>query len=66
MEGSYYEDIKATITELWNKTKADPSCSGYKEVNAIKPLFSLEQTWTRQQANDFLLAAWRHVGFPSS
>lgn len=66
VEGSYYEDIKATITELWNKTKADASCSGYKEVNAIKPLFSPEQTWTRQQANDFLLAAWRHVDFPSS
>lgn len=64
--GSYYEDIKSTVAELWNKTKADASCSDYKEVNAFKPLFSPEQTWTRQQANDFLLAAWRHVGFAAS
>ena len=65
VEGSYYEDIKAVIARLWNDTKLDGSCSGFKEVNTIKPLFGSDQTWTRQQAHDFLLAAWRHVGFPA-
>ena len=65
VEGSYYEDVKATIADLWNKTKQDSSCAAFTEVNRIKPLFSPDQTWTRQMAHEFLLAAWRHVGFPS-
>lgn len=62
-EGSYYDDVKAVIAKLWNDTCSDASCSEFKEVNAVKALFGPDQTWTRQQSHDFLLAAWRHVGF---
>jgi hypothetical protein len=62
-EGSYYEDVRATISSLWNTTKDDASCADLFEVNRIKQLFASTQPWTRAQAHEFLLRAWQHVGF---
>ena len=64
-EGSYYEDVKATISKLWNATKIDSDCSTFVEVSRLKKLFADGQPWTRAQAHEFLLRAWQHVGFPS-
>jgi hypothetical protein len=33
------------------------------EANAIKYLFHPSQAWTRQQGNDFIVAAWAYIGF---
>jgi hypothetical protein len=60
---TYYEDVKAVITELWNATKNGADGAALLEVNRMKPLFGTHQGWTRKQANDFLLLAWQHVGF---
>lgn len=61
--GSYYEDVKAVMTHLWNQTKDDAQAGKLVEVNERKPLFGSHQGWTRAQAHDFLLRAWQHAGF---
>lgn len=63
VEGSYYEDVKATISKLWNATKTDNDCSAFVEVSRLKKLFAEGQPWTRAQAHEFLLRAWHHAGF---
>jgi hypothetical protein len=63
VEGSYYEDVKATILHLWNGTKDDVACKDYVEVSRMKPLFNETQAWSRENAHGFLLNAWQHVGF---
>jgi hypothetical protein len=60
---SYYDDLKGALTFLYNRTKIDEGCKEYGEVSELKYLFNPAQKWTRQQANDFVLAAWQHVGF---
>jgi predicted nucleotidyltransferase/putative intracellular protease/amidase len=62
-EGSYFEDVKATISSLWNTTKDDATAAKLVEVSRQKLLFAPGQPWTRGQAHDFLLGAWQHVGF---
>lgn len=59
----YYDDLNAILTHLYNATKTDDPCREWGEVSELKYLFRSSQKWTRQQAHDFVLAAWRHVGF---
>ncbi len=63
VEGSYYEDVKATVNSLWSATQNDAGCANFHEVNRRKKLFADGQAWTRSHANAYLTAAWRHVGF---
>lgn len=63
VEGSYYEDVKAVMLELWRATRDDASCARFVEVSRMKPLFALGQPWTRPVAHEFLTRAWQHVGF---
>lgn len=60
---TYSGDLHAALTFLYNNTKGDAACNEWGEVSELKYLFRTGQKWTRQQANDFILAAWRHVGF---
>jgi hypothetical protein len=60
---SYKQNIRDVIAEVFNATKADATCGGWYEVNDIKYLFHITQPWTRQQVNDFMLAAWRYCEF---
>ena len=60
---THTEDLKAALTHLYNGTKTDAGCQEWGELSELKYLFTPNQKWTRQQANDFILAAWRHVGF---
>lgn len=64
-DGSYYEDVKAVITHMWNETKDDVRAAKLHEVNAQKPLFGSHQGWTRAHAHEFLLRAWGHGQFKS-
>lgn len=63
VEGSYYEDVRAVIAWLFNKVKADAPDPKFVEVSGLKALFQDGQAWTRVQAAEFLLQAWKHVGF---
>jgi len=60
---TYGEDLKAVLTYLYNHTKTDDPCNEWGEVSELKYLFRGPQKWTRQQAHDFVLDAWRYVAF---
>ena len=56
-------DLRAALIFLFNNTANDALCQEWGEVSELKYLFGPHQKWTRQQANDFILAAWQYVGF---
>jgi hypothetical protein len=60
-----YDDVREVIASVYLATRTDEPCKEWGEVNEIKYLFRPGQSWTREQANAFLLAAWRFVGFTS-
>jgi hypothetical protein len=60
---TYTTELKEVLRFLYHSTKADDGCTEWGEVNELKYLFRAGQPWTRQQANDFVLAAWRSMGF---
>jgi hypothetical protein len=55
--------IKETLGTAYSALQSDPSCQGWVEVNDLKYLMRGGQPWTRQQALDFVVAAWQHAGF---
>jgi len=59
---SYTDDVSAALVYLYENTKTDELCHKWGEVNEIKYLFRSSQKWTREQANDFTVAAWNYVG----
>jgi hypothetical protein len=62
-EGTYFDDVRAVITDGYQKTANDELASAMLEVSGRKPLFGSHQGWTRAQAREFLLRAWQYVGF---
>lgn len=60
---TYADDVRYVLAHTFNKTIADEGCSEWGEVNELKYLFRDAQPWTRQQAHDFLSAAWDYIGF---
>lgn len=56
-------DLRAALIFLYQNTTSDELCQEWGEVSELKYLFRPQQKWTRQQANDFIVAAWNHVGF---
>ena len=60
---TYGEDLKSALGHLYVSTSKEDSCKEWGEVSELKYLFRPQQKWTRQQANDFILAAWQYVGF---
>lgn len=60
---TYTQDLRNVLAYLYVNTDSDQKCNEWGEVSELKYLFRPSQKWTRQQANDFILAAWRHVGF---
>lgn len=60
---TYSADLRYVVADIWNRTCKDEDCSDWGEVNELKYLFRPSQPWSRQQANQFLQAAWNYVGF---
>lgn len=60
---TYTDILRYVIADTWNRTRKDEDCSKWGEVNELKYLFRNSQPWTRQQANDFLQAAWDYIGY---
>ena len=58
---SLQDMMQSVIAHLWDCTRADTACSTWTEANGIKLLFHGSQSWTRGQANQFLLDAWNYV-----
>jgi hypothetical protein len=60
---AYYDDVKEILRFLYLNTIDDDDCAKWVEESELKYLFHWVQPWTRAQVNDFVLAAWQHVGF---
>jgi hypothetical protein len=58
---SYTDNVKNALLTCFTATKNDAECAKWVEVNGIKFLFHVTQPWTRQQAYEFVLAAWSYV-----
>jgi hypothetical protein len=59
---TFKQDIREVLAHTFNNTLSDEKCSDWVEVNELKYLFRPGQAWTRQQAHDFLSAAWNRLG----
>jgi hypothetical protein len=59
--GTWAGDVRNVLGHVWQDTEADECEKRWLEVNGIKYLFFWAQKWTRQEARDFVLAAWRYV-----
>lgn len=60
--GSYSNDLRNCIIFLYEQLGKDDS-DEWGEVSELKYLFRASQKWTKQQARDFIVAAWNYVGF---
>lgn len=64
---TWYDEVGACLAFLFNNTRLnndcpDTDCKDWAEVNDIKYLFHSSQKWTRQQAFNFIDAAWNYIG----
>jgi predicted nucleotidyltransferase len=59
----YTDDVRHVLAQAFNNTQKDADCAEWGEVSELKYLFRPAQAWTRQQANQFLDAAWSYIGF---
>lgn len=60
---SYTRDVRSVLAHTFNNTLDDERCKEWGEVNELKYLFRSPQPWTRQQAHNFLSAAWDYIGY---
>ena len=59
---TYTDDVRNTIAHLWNETRSIDTCGEWREISELKYLFRGE-SWSREQVNTFLQAAWDRIGF---
>lgn len=62
-EDTIYDDVSAVIADLWNACKDSSRANNLLEVSRMKLLFGSGNQWKPEQAQEFLLRAWHHVGF---
>jgi hypothetical protein len=60
---TYGADLRYALRHLFDSTKTEEACREWGEVNELKYLFRSAQPWTREQAHNFVVAAWNYVGF---
>jgi Nucleotidyltransferase domain len=58
---SYADIVQNALLACFSATQTDETSSAWLEVNRMKYLFHPTQPWTRQQAYNFVLAAWAYV-----
>jgi hypothetical protein len=63
LHSSYTADVRAALAHLFNNTLKYEDCSEWGEENELKYLFRGPQPWTREQAHNFVSAAWDYAGF---
>ncbi len=60
---TFHDELREILRYLYHETRSDETCGKWLEENDIKFLFHWTQPWTREQVNDFVLAAWAYVGY---
>ena len=63
MHDTYGADLRYALIHLFDGTKTDEACREWGESNDLKYLFRPAEPWTREQAKQFIVAAWNHIGF---
>lgn len=63
LHDSYAADIRYALAHLFNGTITYDRCKEWGEINELKYLFRNSQNWTRDQAHQFLGAAWDYLEF---
>jgi len=63
VRSSWTDIVRGVLVLNYEATKDDESAKSQLEANAIKFLFHLTRAWTRPQAHNWTLAAWRYLGF---
>lgn len=58
---TWRDKVRSVLHHLLSTTSNDVTCSDWREVNGIKFLFHSTQSWTRQEAYAFVVAAWAFV-----
>ncbi len=56
-------DVRAVLAHTFNNTIEEKDCKSWGEVNELHYLFRDSQPWTREQAHNFLAAAWDYLEF---
>jgi hypothetical protein len=59
---TYTDDVQEALRYIFLNTRPDDDASQWVEVNDVKYLFNPSQSWTKAEANAFVLAAWQYVG----
>jgi len=59
---TYTDVVTGVLAHTFDSTITQEKCVEWGEVNELKYLFRETQPWTREQANNFLDAAWDYVG----
>lgn len=60
--GSWAADVRGVLAQIWEDTENVESEKRWLEVNGIKYLFhDATQRWTRNDARNFVYAAWQYV-----
>jgi hypothetical protein len=60
---TYTADLRWALVHIFNNTMNFDDCKEWGEVNELKYLFRLSQTWTMEQAHQFASAAWNYLEF---
>ena len=55
---SFIDDLREALRHLYQSTKDDVTCKEWGEVNELKYLFGPWQRWSREEAHNFIVAAW--------
>lgn len=63
MNDTFHADVRDAFVYLYTQLEKPGPADNWLEVNGIKYLFRPEQPWTREQARDFVLAAWNYADF---
>ena len=65
MNISWTTRVANVLSDIWNASQGDvePPTGRWLEVNECKYLFGPHQKWTRQDARDFVYAAWTYLGY---
>ncbi|MGH7651545.1 MAG: nucleotidyltransferase domain-containing protein [Gemmatimonadaceae bacterium] len=63
-QSTYSAALRNILLHTYNATLNQQACNEWGEVNELMYLFrDGVKPWTREQANAFIGAAWRHIGF---
>lgn len=62
-KSNYTDTIRDILVFLYNETKNFEKCKEWGEVSELKYLFRDSQPWNLEDANNFILEAWRYIGY---